>query len=127
MTVIEEGVRPAQKRKRPSVAEFLVFTLPLLVFLAILYGTVLWNFYVSTTNWVATAPDYTFSGFKWYSYLFRQARFWVDVANNMKWLILEPRLQKPQRSQSLMLTRNSLTGQPLDSQPWRNTRLFSFS
>jgi ABC-type sugar transport system permease subunit len=68
--------------------EFLVFTLPLLVFLLILYGTLAWNFYVSTANWVSTAPDYTFTGLKWYQYLFHQSRFWVDVQNNLKWLIL---------------------------------------
>jgi ABC-type sugar transport system permease subunit len=70
------------------VTEFLVFTLPLLVFLVILYGTLAWNFYVSTANWVSTAPDYSFTGFKWYEYLFRQSRFWIDVQNNLKWLIL---------------------------------------
>ena len=40
------------------------------------------------SNWVSTAADYTFSGLKWYSYLFSQGRFWVDVQNNLKWLIL---------------------------------------
>ncbi len=80
----------ARKRrdKRASVAEFLVFTLPLLVFLVILYGALLWNFYVSMSNWVSTAPDYSFTGLKWYQFLFRQNRFWVDVQNNLKWLIL---------------------------------------
>lgn len=77
-----------RRNRRTSVMEFLVFTLPLLLFLLILYGTLAWNFYVSTANWISTAPDYTFSGFKWYSYLFRQDRFWVDVQNNLKWLIL---------------------------------------
>ncbi len=76
------------QKKRAAVTEFLVFTLPLLVFLAILYGTLLWNFYVSMANWISTNPDYTFSGLKWYSYLFSQGRFWVDVGNNLKWLIL---------------------------------------
>jgi len=84
----DRSQKPNRPRKKTSVAEFLVFTVPLLIFLAVLYGTVVWNFYVSMTNWVATAPDYTFSGFKWYSYLFRQGRFWVDVQNNLKWLIL---------------------------------------
>ena len=80
----------AQKRRkmRASVVEFLVFTLPLLVFLSILYWTLVWNIYVSMSNWVSTAADYTFSGFKWYSYLFSQGRFWIDVQNNLKWLIL---------------------------------------
>ena len=88
MSAMIEATKPNRPRKKTSVAEFLVFTVPLLIFLAVLYGTVVWNFYVSMTNWVATAPDYTFSGFKWYSYLFRQGRFWVDVQNNLKWLIL---------------------------------------
>jgi len=80
----------AKKRRRAwaATAEFLVFTLPLLLFLLILYGTLLWNIYVSVGNWVSTAPDYTFTGLKWYQYLFRQGRFWVDVQNNLKWLIL---------------------------------------
>ena len=80
----------AQKRRKEggTFLEFLVFTLPLLVFLLILYGTLFWNVYVSMANWVSTAANYTFSGFKWYSYLFSQGRFWVDVQNNLKWLIL---------------------------------------
>ena len=76
------------RRSRESVVEFLVFTLPLLVFLLILYGSLLWNVYVSMTNWVSTAANYTFSGLKWYTYLFAQGRFWIDVQNNLKWLIL---------------------------------------
>lgn len=81
--------RQRKSRAKGSViTEFLVFTLPLLVFLLILYGTLFWNIYVSVANWVSTAADYTFSGFKWYTYLFHQGRFWVDVQNNLKWLLL---------------------------------------
>ena len=76
------------QKRRAAVTEFLVFTLPLLIFLSILYGTLLWNFYVSMVNWVSTTPDYTFTGVKWYYYLYNQGRFWVDVGNNLKWLIL---------------------------------------
>ena len=80
----------AHKRRtgKASVGEFLVFTLPLLVFLLILYGTLFWNFYVSMANWVSTAADYTFTGLKWYNYLISQSRFWIDVQNNLKWLTL---------------------------------------
>jgi ABC-type sugar transport system permease subunit len=77
-----------RRRERASVVEFLVFTLPLLLFLIILYGTLFWNIYVSMANWVSTAANYSFTGFKWYSYLFHQGRFWIDVQNNLKWLIL---------------------------------------
>ncbi len=83
------GIRVQKRqRKQAQIVEFLVFTLPLLLFLVVLYGTLLWNFYVSMSNWVSTAADYTFSGLKWYQFLFGQSRFWVDVQNNMKWLIL---------------------------------------
>ncbi|MBN1147454.1 MAG: sugar ABC transporter permease [Anaerolineales bacterium] len=33
-------------------------------------------------------PDYSFGGLKWYEFLFNQKRFWVDIQNNLKWLIL---------------------------------------
>ena len=75
-------------KRRNTVVEFLVFTLPLLLFLLILYGTLIWNVYMSMANWISTKVDYTFTGLKWYGYLFRQDRFWVDVLNNLKWLIL---------------------------------------
>ena len=88
MTGIKLRARARARRRRTSPVEFLVFTLPLLIFLVILYGAVLWNFYVSTTNWVSTAANYTFTGTKWYAYLFRQDRFWVSALNNLKWLIL---------------------------------------
>ncbi len=76
------------RQKKVVLSEFVVFTLPLILFLLILYGSLLWNVYVSMANWVSTAADYSLTGFKWYSYLFNQGRFWVDVQNNLKWLIL---------------------------------------
>jgi ABC-type sugar transport system permease subunit len=88
MIATKAQVASPHRRKKISISEFLVFTFPLLLFLLILYGTLLWNFYVSMGSWVSTAPDYTFSGLKWYQYLFHQSRFWVDVQNNLKWLIL---------------------------------------
>lgn len=77
-----------RQRILARVSEFLVFTLPLLIFLGILYGMLAWNFYVSMANWVNTAANYTFTGLKWYHFLFGQSRFWVDVQNNLRWLIL---------------------------------------
>lgn len=73
---------------RLTFTEFLVFVLPLLVFVLILYGTLLWTFYVSMSNWSGMAANYDFSGLKWYQSLFKTARFWVAVQNNLKWLIL---------------------------------------
>lgn len=83
------GIKPRKLRKLwADTSEFLVFTLPLLVFLIILYGTLVWNFYVSMANWININVDYSFTGLKWYQFLFSQSRFWIDVQNNLKWLIL---------------------------------------
>ncbi len=75
-------------REGLTLPEFAVFLLPLLVFIFILYGTLLWTFYVSFADWKTVAPNYQFSGLKWYQFLLAQPRFWVDVQNNLKWLIL---------------------------------------
>jgi ABC-type sugar transport system permease subunit len=71
-----------------EISDFLVFLLPLLVFITILYGTLGWTFYVSFTDWKTIAANYQFSGLKWYKFLIDQPRFWIDIKNNLKWLIL---------------------------------------
>jgi ABC-type sugar transport system permease subunit len=88
--MIATKTQPTQRHRKKgiSISEFLVFTFPLLIFLLILYGTLLWNVYVSMANWVSTAPDFTFKGLQWYKFLFGQSRFWIDVQNNFKWLII---------------------------------------
>lgn len=76
------------KRDRLSITDILVFVVPLLFFLIILYGTLAWTVYVSFTDWKTIAPNYELTGFKWYEFLFNQRRFWIDVQNNLKWLVL---------------------------------------
>ncbi len=76
------------RREGYTFAETLVFLVPLLIFIVILYGTLFWTIYVSFTNWATTATNYTFTGVKWYELLFRDDRFIIDVTNNLKWLVL---------------------------------------
>jgi ABC-type sugar transport system permease subunit len=71
-----------------SVADTLVFLVPLLIFVVLLYGTLIWTLYVSLTNWRTVAPNYDLTGFKWYEFLIAQPRFKIDILNNLKWLIL---------------------------------------
>ncbi len=71
-----------------NVISTLVFLLPLLTFLVVLYGMLFWTFYVSVADWKGTAPNYTFVGLKWYKLMFGLDRFWVDVRNNLKWMLL---------------------------------------
>jgi ABC-type sugar transport system permease subunit len=76
------------RRGQLSLTDILVFVVPLIIFLVILYGTLGWTIYVSFTDWKTLAANYELSGFKWYQFLFKQNRFWVDVINNLKWLVL---------------------------------------
>jgi ABC-type sugar transport system permease subunit len=68
--------------------EFLVFKLPLLFFVGLLYGMLVWTIIVSFTNWSGVAPNFEFAGLKWYKLMFHLDRFQVDVINNLKWLSL---------------------------------------
>jgi ABC-type sugar transport system permease subunit len=80
-------VKPYQRGKL-SFGDFLVFLFPLLIFLIILYATLFWTIYVSFTNWATSATNYVPTGLKWYALLSQDNRFWVDVVNNLKWLVL---------------------------------------
>lgn len=75
-------------KSKYTFGELAIFLFPLLFFLIILYGTLFWTFYVSFSNWTTTAPNYELIGFKWYRLLMEDNRFWIDVQNNLKWLIL---------------------------------------
>ncbi len=87
-----ERVRRWQRKWRRltwgDVISTAIFLLPLLIFLVVLYGMLVWTFYVSMANWKGTAPNYTFVGLKWYKLMFSLDRFCVDVRNNLKWMIL---------------------------------------
>ncbi|MBW7881219.1 MAG: sugar ABC transporter permease [Caldilineaceae bacterium] len=87
-TATEGSVQKPASLKRLSIAENLVFLFPLLFFLVLLYGTLMWTIYVSFANWATIAPNYEFAGLKWYQFLIAQPRFEVDIINNLKWLIL---------------------------------------
>ena len=75
-------------RSQLGLQDLLVFLVPMLIFIVLLYSTLLWTLYVSFTDWKTVAPNYEFTGFKWYKFLIAQPKFWVDVRNNLKWLIL---------------------------------------
>lgn len=74
--------------RKQDVWNFLVFQAPLLVFVGLLYIILLWTIYVSFADWKTVAPNYTFSGLKWYRFLVQQPRFKVDIRNNLIWLTL---------------------------------------
>lgn len=75
-------------RSELSLGEYLVFLAPLLIFLIVLYGMLIWTFYVSMADWRGVAPNYEFAGLKWYDMMVGLPRFQAAFMNNLKWLIL---------------------------------------
>lgn len=74
--------------RRGSLLETLVFLVPMLFFVVLLYGTLLWTLYVSLSDWQNINPNYDLTGFKWYEFLVQQPRFQVDINNNLLWLVV---------------------------------------
>ncbi len=68
--------------------EYLIFLVPLLIFLALLYGMLIWTFYVSFSGWQGVAPNYQIVGLKWYQMMVKLPRFQADMVNNLRWLVL---------------------------------------
>ena len=89
-TTTRKGFLTRRKAHRGEFGfvDTLIFLGPILLFVIILYGTLGWTVFVSFTNWRTISPDYSFAGFKWYNFLVAQPQFWVDIQNNLKWLIL---------------------------------------
>lgn len=89
MATVTVTAAPAKRRRRRADrAEVALFLVPMLVFVVLLYGTLLWTVYVSFADWWTIAPNYQPAGLKWYQFLVRQPRFAVDVVNNLLWLLL---------------------------------------
>jgi len=83
-----ETVRQRASRFGSRFLEGLIFLGPLMFFLIILYGMLIWTIYTSFSAWSGTRPNYEFAGIKWYNLMFGLDRFWVDVRNNLQWLVL---------------------------------------
>jgi glucose/mannose transport system permease protein len=55
---------------------------PSIVAVAIfVYGFIAWSLRVSLSKWKGLLPDYTWDGLNQYTYLFRDARFLIDIRN----------------------------------------------
>jgi len=83
---VDRPPRPSLLRSRAGEAA--IFALPLVIFLFLLYAMLGWTFYTSVSNWQGTAANYSFGGLKWYRLMFSLDRFWVDIGNNLRWIII---------------------------------------
>ena len=69
-------------------AHIFLFLTPLLVIVLLLYGMIVWTVGVSMDNWVGMAPVWHFNGIQNYVTLFKMDRFWVNLQNNVIWLLV---------------------------------------
>ncbi|WP_048159801.1 carbohydrate ABC transporter permease [Thermococcus barophilus] len=76
-------------RKSPDLPYILLFLSPALILVGIfVYVAVLWNIYISFTDWRGLLPSYRFVGLLQYKQLFHDPVFWTSLKNNILLLIL---------------------------------------
>jgi len=69
-------------------AHILLFLVPLVIIVLLMYGMMAWTVVVSLDNWVGMAPVWEFNGVQNYVTLFGMERFWINLKNNLIWLIV---------------------------------------
>lgn len=69
-------------------AHIALFLIPLVIIVLLMYGMMAWTVVVSMNNWVGMAPVWEFNGVQNYATLFGMERFWINLKNNLIWLIV---------------------------------------
>lgn len=70
-----------------KTSRFLLFVLPLLAFISILWYGIAWNLYISLTSYSVYRPRYDFIGLESYRALLSDPDFQNAVKNNLIWAI----------------------------------------
>ena len=73
---------------RYTKAHVFLFLSPLGLIVLVMYAMMLWTGYVSMNNWVGMAPVWKFNGLANFATLFRMDRFWIDLENNLLWMVI---------------------------------------
>lgn len=71
-----------------KTSHFILMALPVIVFIAILWYGIAWNFYLSMTTYSIYNPRTDFAGFSTYSDLFRDGDFIGALRNTFIWVAL---------------------------------------
>jgi ABC-type sugar transport system permease subunit len=65
-----------------------LFLTPLIVIVLLMYGMMVWTVAVSMDDWVGMAPVWRFNGLQNYTTLLGMERFWINLQNNLIWLVV---------------------------------------
>jgi ABC-type sugar transport system permease subunit len=71
-----------------SRSHVVLFLTPLIIIVLLMYGMMAWTVAVSMDNWVGMAPVWQFNGLQNYATLFGMERFWINLQNNLIWLLV---------------------------------------
>lgn len=71
-----------------SRVHVVLFLAPLAIIVLLMYGMMAWTVAVSMDNWVGMAPVWKFYGLQNYATLFGMERFWINLQNNLIWLLV---------------------------------------
>lgn len=63
------------------------FLIPILIIVGIFYGMLVWDVVAAFTSWHGLQPTWKFVGFNNFSRLFELNRFWINIRNNLLWLV----------------------------------------
>ena len=63
------------------------FLIPILIVVSIFYGMIVWDLFAAFTHWQGLQPTWKFAGLHNFGRLFQLQRFWVNLKNNILWLI----------------------------------------
>ncbi len=63
------------------------FLIPILIIVSIFYGMIVWDLVAAFTHWQGLQPTWKFAGFYNFSRLFQLERFWINLRNNILWLV----------------------------------------
>jgi hypothetical protein len=80
-------VRRARRLTRDRVFSLALITPSLIAVGIFVYGMIGWTGFVSLTKWNTLSPNYAFNGFANYAFIFNNARFQLDLRNNIVFTI----------------------------------------
>lgn len=69
-------------------SEGFAFLIPILVVIGIFYAMIVWDVFAAFTYWQGLQPTWKFAGLYNFLRLFQMSRFWVNLRNNLLWLLL---------------------------------------
>ncbi|BAA30315.1 carbohydrate ABC transporter permease [Pyrococcus horikoshii] len=76
-------------RRSPDLPYIILFLIPALILIGIfVYFAVVWNIYISFTDWRGLIPSYHFVGLAQYKQLIHDPIFWTSLRNNLLLILL---------------------------------------